>query len=395
MWDALEKGSTASDVATRAEVYKRVLEETGNEAEAIYQAMEVINFSRMGSSPIIQIASALIPFFNARVQGLDVLYRAGFGRAASARKDRQQKAFLTRSLAILALSSLYWWLASDQEEWERAEPEQRDNNWIIGPVKLPIPFEIGVVFKVFPERILEYFFGDDTSKDLYDSFVRNLTSTMAFNPIPQAVLPIIENVANYSFFTGQPIVGKGLEDVADPYQITASTSLFAKKLGETTGFSPVKLDNLIRGYTGTLGTYGTMLIDEIIRTESDPTKPSLSIEKVPVLKRFIASKEGTGTVSAFYDMKNRVDEAVRTVNALERTGDYKNLIEYQKENGKLLAMKDYIRSMERDMKDLRDARRQVLVSRMDPDLKNDALENIRKAEIALTSRMQYIKKVVD
>ena len=395
MWDALEKGSTASDVATRAEVYKRVLEETGNEAEAIYQAMEVINFSRMGSSPIIQIASALIPFFNARVQGLDVLYRAGFGRAASARKDRQQKAFLTRSLAILALSSLYWWLASDQEEWERAEPEQRDNNWIIGPVKLPIPFEIGVVFKVFPERILEYFFGNDTSKDLKDSFVRNLTSTMAVNPIPQAVLPIIENVANYSFFTGQPIVGKGLDDVADPYQISSSTSLFAKKLGETTGFSPVKLDNLIRGYTGTLGTYGTMLIDEIIRTESDPTKPSLSIERVPVLKRFIATKEGTGTVSAFYDMKNRVDEAVRTVNALERTGDYKNLIEYQKENGKLLAMKDYIRSMERDMKDLRDSRRQVLVSRMDPDLKNDALENIRKAEIALTSRMQYIKKVVD
>jgi hypothetical protein len=58
-------------------------------------------------------------------------------------------------------------------------------------------------------------------------------------------------------------------------------------------------------------------------------------------------------------------------------------------------MKDYIRSMESDMKDLRDSRRQVLVSRMDPDLKNDALENIRKAEIALTSRMQYIKKVVD
>jgi hypothetical protein len=32
---------------------------------------------------------------------------------------------------------------------------------------------------------------------------------------------------------------------------------------------------------------------------------------------------------------------------------------------------------------------------MEPDLKNTALENIRRAEIALTSRMQYVKKVVD
>ena len=395
MWKALEKGSTASDLATRSEIYKRVLQETGNEAEAIYQAMEVINFSRMGSSPIIQIASALIPFFNARVQGLDVLYRSGFGRSASARRDRQQRAFITRSMTILALSSLYWMLASDQEEWERAEPEQRDNNWIIGSVRLPIPFEIGTVFKVFPERVLEYFFGDDTSKDLKDSFVRNLTSTMAFNPIPQAVLPIIENVANYSFFTGQPIVGKGMEDVADPFQINSSTSLFAQRLGEASGQSPIKIDNLVRGYTGTIGTYGVMLIDSIMRGEGDPTKASLSPEQIPVLKRFFASEQATGTISAYYDMKRRVDEVTRTVNALERTGDYENLIEYQKENGKLLAIKPYIQALNKDMADLRDSKRQILVSKMDPDLKNNALENIRKAEIALTSRIQYLKKIVD
>ena len=395
MWKALEKGSTASDLATRSEVYKRVLQETGSEAEAIYQAMEVINFSRMGSSPIIQIASALIPFFNARVQGLDVLYRSGFGRSASARRDRQQRAFITRSMTILALSSLYWMLASDQEEWERAEPEQRDNNWIIGSVRLPIPFEIGTVFKVFPERILEYFFGDDTSKDLKDSFVRNLTSTMAFNPIPQAVLPIIENVANYSFFTGQPIVGKGMEDVADPFQINTSTSLFAQRLGEASGQSPIKIDNLVRGYTGTIGTYGVMLIDSIMRGEGDPTKASLSPEQIPVLKRFFASEQATGTISAYYDMKRRVDEVTRTVNALERTGDYENLIEYQKENGKLLAIKPYIQALNKDMADLRDSKRQILISKMDPDLKNNALENIRKAEIALTSRIQYLKKIVD
>jgi hypothetical protein len=32
---------------------------------------------------------------------------------------------------------------------------------------------------------------------------------------------------------------------------------------------------------------------------------------------------------------------------------------------------------------------------MEPDLKRTTLDNIRKAEVALTSRMQYIKKSMD
>jgi hypothetical protein len=101
MWDGLDKASTAADLSTRAAVFERVMQETGNEAEAIYQAMEVINFSRKGSSPIIQIFAAIIPFLNARIQGLDLLYRAGFGELASATKVAQQKAFMLRSLALL------------------------------------------------------------------------------------------------------------------------------------------------------------------------------------------------------------------------------------------------------------------------------------------------------
>jgi len=168
MWDALERGSTASDVATRAEVYKRVLKETGNEAEAAYQAMEVMNFSRKGNSALIRILTAAVPFMNARIQGLDVLYRAGFGKMATRTREMQQKAFITRGMTLFALSAMYWMLASDSEEYENAEQEVRDNYWIIpmagveGGVRIPIPFEIGTIFKVFPERILEYFFGTDT-----------------------------------------------------------------------------------------------------------------------------------------------------------------------------------------------------------------------------------------
>jgi integrase len=71
LWEALEKGSSASDAATRMAVFKATMEETGNEVEAAFRAMEVMNFNRKGNSAVIRIHGHH-PFLNARIQGLDV-----------------------------------------------------------------------------------------------------------------------------------------------------------------------------------------------------------------------------------------------------------------------------------------------------------------------------------
>ena len=396
IWEALDKGSTASDVATRAEVYKRVLAETGSEAEAVYQAMEVMNFSRKGNSALIRILSAVVPFLNARIQGLDVLYRSGFGRMATQNREAMQKAFITRSLTILALSSMYWMLASDTDEYKTAEPETRDNYWIFGNVRIPIPFEIGTLFKVFPERVLAYFFGQDTGADLKESIIRNITSTLAFNPIPQALLPMVENTANYSFFTGKPIVGMGLEGLEAKYQAGSSTSILAQEIGEATNYSPAKIDNLIKGYTGTLGTYAAMMLDSVMRGEGDPTKASLKLEQMPVFKRFFSPSEGTGTISAYYDLKDAVETSTRTINFLERTGNTEDLQQYLlAKGGKLQAIKPYIQTLDKDMTQLRDMRKMVMMSQMEPDKKREVLDNIRSAEVSLTSRVQSVRKMLE
>jgi hypothetical protein len=250
MWDGLDKASTAADLSTRAAVFERVMQETGNEAEAIYQAMEVINFSRKGSSPIIQIFAAIIPFLNARIQGLDLLYRAGFGELASATKVAQQKAFMLRSLALFGTTAMYYALVQDEEEWQRADQETRDNYWIIGNMKFPIPFELGVIFKVMPERIMAYTMGEDTGQQVLNSIGRNIAGTLSFNPIPQAVLPLVEASSNYSFFLGRDIVGMGKKDLAPEFQTSEGTSQIAIQLGQTLGLSPMKIDYVIRGYTG-------------------------------------------------------------------------------------------------------------------------------------------------
>jgi hypothetical protein len=397
LWDMLEQGSNASDMATRAEIYKRVLAETGNEAEALFQASEVMNFSRKGNFAVMQALTALVPFMNARIQGMDVLYRSGFGQAANANKERMQKAFIVRSLSILAVSAMYWAMVHDDDEYKKLTKEERDGYWIVPgltfngkPFRFPIPFEIGVVFKVFPERILELTYGQDTPKDFKESITRNIVDTLKFNPIPQAFIPIYENISNHSFFTGEKIVGRGLEDVAKPLQYTASTSKGARWLGEQTGQSPIQIENVIRGYTGTMGMYAVNMLDSFFSSQGDPVKATTRAEQLPVIKRFFASD--SGTVAQYYDLKDEVDEVVRTVNFLS-LNDPDKLEGYLKDNENTYMLKDFVSSIEKDMKQIREYRNAINADKdMSGDEKREILDELHQYEIALTSDIKAIRK---
>ena len=121
LWGALEKGTTASDAATRMAIYERVMEETGNEAEAISRAMEVMNFNRKGNSILVRIATAALPFFNARLQGLDLFYRASTGRMDTHDAQRIKFNFWLRGATMMALSVMYYMAVAGDDEYEKQE----------------------------------------------------------------------------------------------------------------------------------------------------------------------------------------------------------------------------------------------------------------------------------
>ena len=393
LWEALEKGTTASDAATRIEVYKRVLAETNNEAEALYRALEVMNFNRKGSSPVVRILTAAIPFLNARMQGLDVLYRASFGELANKDAKAIQRAFFVRGMTMAALSCMYWALTHDEEEYKKQEQETKDNNWLIPSlgIKIPTPFEIGVIFKIIPERIMALTFGDDTGKDFMKSMARQLTSTLAVNPIPQAALPFVEAATNYSFFTQRPIVGQGMEGIQPEYQVGPGTSQVSANLGSALGISPMKLDHLIGGFTGTMGMYMVSAIDAILNANSDAPAASKRFEQLPIIRRFAIDPEARGTVTAYYELKNATDSIVRTSNLLERTMNFEERGEFLRDNIKMLASKEYILDLEKTMKEFRQMQVMIRSSNMDADAKREALLRINQAQNALTANIQTLK----
>ncbi|MCW4028006.1 MAG: hypothetical protein NWE76_11060, partial [Candidatus Bathyarchaeota archaeon] len=192
VWELLGRATTMSDAATRKAVYDDVLARTGNEAEAVFQAMEVINFSRRGSNPVARLAFTAIPFLNARIQGLDVFYRAFAGKY-SADNEASRKAIagraISRGLLLTGITGLYWGLVSDDDEYKLQSDEVRDNNWIIPtgtgyPVKIPIPFEVGLVFKTIPERAIDAAYGESTdSREMFQAARRGIMSTLEVNPL--------------------------------------------------------------------------------------------------------------------------------------------------------------------------------------------------------------------
>jgi hypothetical protein len=261
-------------------------------------------------------------------------------------------------------------------------------------VKIPIPFEVGVLFKVIPERIMAYTFGNDTGKDFAKSMGRALTSTFGVQP-PQAVLPLLEVKTNYSFYTGRPIIGQGMEGLAPQYQIGTGTSPIFQKLGKELGASPRELEHIYKGYTGSMGMYLVDLMDAIGAVNSNSPKAAKRFEQMPVIKRFAIDPEARGTVTSYFELKKEVDQAVRTVNFLERTMKGEELGEYTKENAKLLMSRDILSGMDQTMDQINEWANMVRSSNMSPEAKRDALSALTNAANGLTANVQNIRKIVE
>lgn len=400
-WDGLGRLSTRSEAATRLAVYNDILARTGNEAEAQYQALSVMNYGRRGGNPMFRALTAIVPFMNARVQGLDKLWQATFGRIG-AKYETDAQGNVTRNLNnfknfqryfiragyIVGMSALYYALMHDDDEYKNATPEVRDNYYIIPiqkgnvaagepglAVRLPIPFEVGILFKVIPERFLAATFGEDTPRDMTESFWRNLKSTLAMNPIPQTFLPLVEVGFNKDTYTGRPIVPTYMENLLPEQQTTFYTNKFVEDIANMMGFSPMKVDHLAQGYGGSLGAYLLQAVDSAWRSGGEK-KPALAWYQYPVMKRFFATANQPGLQSQFYDLKDYMDGITKTINDLEERGQYDDLAAFYAKNGHIYEMRSTVNYMNRYITRLRDQRKMVEQMDIDPESKREMIEQI-------------------
>jgi hypothetical protein len=79
---------------------------------------------------------------------------------------------------------------------------------------------------------------------------------------------------------------------------------------------------------------------------------------------------------------------------LEKTARPEEFAKYLEDNIGLLAVKDYVRDIEKSMKELREMRRTINSSPMEPDEKRDILIDLGRMENNLTANIGQVKKAI-
>ena len=380
----LRKVSSLSEDATRLGEFRNAveaLEQQGFKGRELYQraalaAREVsVDFARHGTKTTA--IRHMAAFWNARLQGYDRLFRAFQKNPAQA---------TAKSLTWITLPTIANFLANkDDPEYWQLPRWQRDFFWMVKAgdtwLRIPKPFELGLMFGTMVERVLEWHHLEDPdslnsllgvpmprinaegfaagSAPLFDTrdFVETASKNplavdlaAAFMPIPTAVQPLVENYFNYSIFLQRPIVSRSLEGRSDFLQSTARTTDLAKGFGRLFGTSPAKMDNLLFAYTGGLGRTAGELVTGA-RELGSRTAPGLipapeiprdRFTDLPVIREitsaFTARNPGSSSLAMedFYAAFEEASTAQDDVKALEERGDRGALRVYRQQNRDLL-----------------------------------------------------------
>lgn len=305
---------------------------------AAMEARDFIDFSRKGS--VGKLINRGIPFWNAHIQGLDKTIRV-FSNPKTAPKA------LAKSFAYITAPTVGLYQAfKDDPRYQELPQWDKDLFWHFWAgdkhFRLPIPFELGVMFKVIPERLMAYSEGQGESFRELGKTTFEAADVVPW-PLDMALLsPWVQAISNKSF-TGAPIVPRREQDLLPEDQIGPYTSTAAKAisqlpgikgsvLGDTPLGSPRKVDHLIRGYTGSLGQYATLAIDAVLdisRVTDQPQRPEVGLETWPLIKGFMGKTltGRTDSIDKFYERYSELDRQYKS--ARKKAGDFEDVGEYK------------------------------------------------------------------
>ena len=396
-WDKamarLDSLALQGDAATRAVVYKDSLAKGMTKQEALLRTLESMNFSRRGLSPSMQTLSVLIPFFNAQIQGLDVLYRAFKGQMPFSEQLKIRQKLVARGIMLAAGTMTYAMLMEDDEAYKRAKPEERYANWFVyvpgvdEPVRVPIPFELGYLFKALPEAVYNVAMGDEKASKAMGGIGKLLAMTNPF-ALPQAVKPLTEAVLGKSFYSGDIESEREKKTMMPSERYRESTTEVSKLLGQVTGavgISPITLDYLMRGYTGPLGIAIVQLANPLLNTEAEAAiaKPSMKASKVPFIGGLFQPVEGRGTLDEAYAEMQEIQQIKGTYNRLVSEGRRAEANAFAQEYANKLSMASISGAVQKQLGEFATQERRIIAHpTMSQEEKDARLKQIDKAKTA-------------
>jgi hypothetical protein len=398
------------DAATRAVVYKDSLDKGMSEQAALLRTLESMNFGRRGLSPSIQALNTMIPFFNAQIQGLDVLYRAFKGDMPYSEQLKIREKLMARGLMLAAGTIAYAAMMQDDEAYKRAKPEERYGNWFVyvgdskEPLKIPIPFELGYLFKSLPEAVFNLAAGDEKAKDAVGGMLTLIGQSNPFQ-LPAAIKPLTEVALGKSFFGGD-IESSREKKILTSERYRETTTEAAKLLAQLTGaeeirnltgregVSAISIDHLIRGYTGGLGIALVQLANPLLNTEAatDVQKPTKPMSKQPFIGGLFQPVEGRGTLDAAYNQMEYIQQVKGTFDDMVAKGKTAEARAFMQEHVAEMALVSVSGAVQKQLGELAKQERMIRAApNLSTERKDELLERLDqiKTKIARGSMAVY------
>ena len=337
VWEKWNRIGGKFEQASRINLYEAAIENGETHAEAVAQAADILNFSKRGDFKLIQFMVHSYPFFNARLQGLNVLAR-------SLRDNTKHVAL--RGGGLAAASIALYMMNREEEKYEQLPDYDKDLNFhfFLGEehYRLPKPFELGLMFGTLPERMATYAIEEDKDMEyLFDGVRDGVMTSLSFDFFPQIVKPLVDVYSNEDSFREQRIVSRSLEDAPPEMQFNQYTSDTAKAIAlgmpdivPDEFRSPMYVEYLLKGYFGTISGYGLQVMDRTIRDPDLPVEPELLTSQLPVIKRFYRTGIETSKYgNEFFELRKAADDLNREYKALVENGRTRAAQDFLNRNG--------------------------------------------------------------
>jgi hypothetical protein len=211
----------------------------------------------------------------------------------------------------------YW----DRPQWERdlffLIPIGKGDDGHTRFIRIPTPFEPGVIFGTLPGRVLQWARNNDP--EAVKDFPRVMLQQGVPNPIPQTLQTVFSDFLSgpkgWDIYRGRTVVPESIASLPPEMQYTEQTSLTAKKLGKALGYSPMKLDHIIATSTGGVGQLLTHQVSD--RAISAVTgEPITAKGKVPG-GRFVTTPASVSSqsIDEFYKILEQLRTEVQRAKA--------------------------------------------------------------------------------
>jgi hypothetical protein len=201
--------------------------------------------------------------------------------------------------------------------------------------------------------------------------------------IPQALKPAIEAKLGKSFYTGRDIMNRQEQMLLPEQQFRAETTEASKYIGSALGVSPITLDHLVQGYTGTMGLAFLQAVSMGLPTKGQggPEKAYKRLSEMPVIGAAFQPNDAGGIITDVYEHMLEIQKLDKSVDSLINRGQVADAKELIAQRGNEYMMAEAAGEYISTIRELTQYENAIKASNLSPEEKRKKLDEVRKMKI--------------